>query len=468
LKKYTFAHSKILNLLKQKMNKFLTKINIMKKILLLLVLTMSLLATAHAGFVIRGIDTSVAFDLKNFTLTLNNDEPVSAASMYTTDGGGTGSNSIVIIPADTNVSATYFPFTFGLDEDFSFEVRDFHYDATNNLYILCGSRKNDIDTFAFLAVINIASATMDYNEYTNADIFYSMCAPNDYLSDYYVCGKSGNYGAIASISKSLLNFTNLFITDYEWVCHKIIEKPTNSIDPRFAISGRNPECTGVGYTAIDPSFTLGVTYFWGQLSEQDALCVVCEDATDNNNIILATSYQNRVTLNTVLFSGIPQLGVQHYYFTPSTNFYVQDIGMIEINKVTDSIISIAGYMTDGISPQHQAWYGYVNRLNITPIMSKNYYQADGQYEHYKIRYAQSGEVYTGGYFQGDNDSVCALFGTPQQIADECESIYGSIYLAREPVYILSLALPEQIGEPQISISSSQQDIEMPVYIECEP
>jgi hypothetical protein len=442
---------------------------IMKKILLLLVLTMSLLATAHAGFNIRGIDTSDAPDnLKNFTLALNNNEPISAGAMYTIDGGGIGRNSIVIIPADTNVSATYFTFTFGPDEEFSFEVRDFHYDATNNLYILCGSRENDIDTFAFLAVINIASATMDYYEYTDADIFYSMCAPNDYLSDYYVCGKSGNYGAIASISKNSLQFTNLFITDYEWVCHKIIENPSNSIEPRFAISGRNPEGTLVGYTAIDPSFTLGVTYFWDQLSELDAHCVVCVDVTDNN-IILATSHQNRVTLNRVLSSGTPQVGVQHYYFTPNTNFYVQDIGMTDIHDSPDSLISIAGYMTDGTSLQHQAWYGFVNRLNnaTSPIISKNYYQADGQYEHYKIRYNQYGKLYTGGYFQGDN-SMCALFGTPQQISEKCDINEESIYLAREQVYILSLALPEQIGEPQISISSSQQDIEMPVYFECEP
>jgi hypothetical protein len=56
--------------------------------------------------------------------------------MHTADGGGEGRNSIVIIPADTNVSATYFPFTFGIDEDFNFEVRDFHYDATNDFWAL--------------------------------------------------------------------------------------------------------------------------------------------------------------------------------------------------------------------------------------------------------------------------------------------------------------------------------------------
>jgi len=441
---------------------------IMKKILLLLVLIMSLLATAQAGFIIRGINTSVFPDnLKNFTLTLNNDEPVSAGSMYTTDGGGEGRNSIVIIPADTNVSATYFPFTFGIDEEFNFEVRDFHYDVTNNLYVLCGSRENGFEAFAFVAKINIVTSTMDYNEYPDADIFYSLSTPNDHKTDYYVCGKSGNYGTIASINKSTLYLTNLFITDYEWVCHKIIEKPSNAIDPQFVVSGRNPECTAVGYTAIDPSFASGVTSFWDQLSELDAHCVVCEDATNNNNIILATSYQNRVTVNTVFFSSTPQLYVHHYSFAPNTNFYIQDIGMTDIQGASNSLISLAGYMTDGTSPQHQAWYGSKSSLYFTSqIRSKIYYQEDGLYEHYKIRYDQYGVVYTGGFFQGDN-SMCALFGYPQQISDHCDIDDESIYVAREPVYWLSLALPEQFSLPQTPIQSEQQDIEMPVFIECE-
>jgi len=71
---------------------------LMKKILFSLTLILSIFSSVHAGYVIRGINAwALPQNLKNYTLTIDNNGPVSAASMYSTWGNGSGRNSIVIL-----------------------------------------------------------------------------------------------------------------------------------------------------------------------------------------------------------------------------------------------------------------------------------------------------------------------------------------------------------------------------------
>jgi len=119
----------------------------MKKLLLFLVLSSTFLFSANAGYVVRGINISVAYDdLKNYTLTFDgNNNPISAGSMFTTYAGGSLKNSIVIIPAYPFLLPIVFPLAYTSDYNFDIEVRDFHYVGHSHKYVLCGvSRQHKV------------------------------------------------------------------------------------------------------------------------------------------------------------------------------------------------------------------------------------------------------------------------------------------------------------------------------------
>ena len=394
----------------------------MRKLLLNFVLIVSVPFIAQAGYVIRGISVNNpdVNNLMNYTLTIDgNDSPIAAGTMHAIVYGS-GRNSIVIIDASNSI-ATYFPIPY-----YDIEVRDFHR-VIGNEYVLCGSCNTGQTVNAFVAVIDGIFSTMDFYEYPDADMFYSICADIPTL-DYYVCGTNGTKGVIASISRSTMQFTNFHVTNDDWEYHKIIAKGDTDATLRFVASGRNPDCFLVGFTAIDPSFTTRDSYEWRQNTEPDSHCVISDDILNNNTVILASSYASTVTLNPVTFPLAPMQTIGAYRFNLSiwenNRFYVQDIGTIIISDaIINPRISVSGYMIKNSMPlQHQAWHGYVHTIPTISNMTNNFYYGTGvddRYEHYKIRYDQNQKEYTGGYFQ-DNVSTCALFGSPLMPAPTCD------------------------------------------------
>jgi len=409
----------------------------MKKVFIL-VLILSIFFTAQAGYVIKGINVVYRpDDLKNYTLTVDSDGPISAAAMYSPSGGGTGRNSIVIIPEDPTLVATCFPITIsgGGDERFNLDVKDFHYLSNRQIYVLCGSRETYYNTNAFVAVIDNGFSTMEYYEYDGLDIFYSIWAENSAFStmDYFVCGRYGRDGVIASISPSNFDITNILITNViqTWEYHKIIFKANTMGNNRFVVSGRNIAHAWIGFTVLDPSFTSIRSYMWEQRTDPLSLCVVSSDILANDAIILASSYRNIVTLNPVtypLMIGI-QVPAYRFSFSGDYNYSVQDIGTIQsISGVPR--ISVAGFKRQTLAaPAYSvAWHGYVTGLSTTTVMrNTDYFGIQRDFEHYKIRY-QGGNEYTGGYFQSyfqSPNEMGALFGTPLTIAPDCDRRYLS-------------------------------------------
>ena len=97
---------------------------IMKKLLLSFALLMSILFTANAGYIVRGIRINTSFDdLKNYTLTFDQyGDPIAATSLeYPTVGW----HCIAIIKANSN-TAHIFP---NIADPRAVEiiVRDFHW-----------------------------------------------------------------------------------------------------------------------------------------------------------------------------------------------------------------------------------------------------------------------------------------------------------------------------------------------------
>ncbi|MCL2042319.1 MAG: T9SS type A sorting domain-containing protein [Bacteroidales bacterium] len=407
----------------------------MRKLLLIFALSMSTFFTAQAGYVIRGIlVTNPLLDsLMNYTLTFDgNDRPIAAGSVHSTYGVGNGRNSIVIVHEST-LAAQVFPIPLGYEPNVhDIEVRDFQ-KVIGNEYVLCGSRRIGGTNSAFVAVLDGTFTTMDFYEYPEADMFYSIWADNPLSPfypalDYYVCGTQGNKGVIASINRFTLQFTNFYITNdsQDWEYHKIIAKQNTDYTLRFVASGRNPDCTQIGFTTFTPPFNTITGYAWSQPTELDSHCVVSDDILNNNTVILASSKQNIVTLNPVTLPLVsPLLRAYRLLVPPATSsLCLQDIGTIQV-AANNFRISVAGYVrTDS---QHRAWHGYtMGVLSNTSTLTNNfYYDTDKQYEHYKIRYDQTtGKEYTGGYYQ-DNISMRVLFGSPLNILEPCDHIMTS-------------------------------------------
>jgi len=103
----------------------------MKRIPLALAFILSLLFTAQAGYIIRGVTTSPppATDLMNYTLTFDaTGEPIAAASMNHSNG----THSIVIVRANTNAAHI---FTHPADANADIIVKDFQY--ISKMVLIC-------------------------------------------------------------------------------------------------------------------------------------------------------------------------------------------------------------------------------------------------------------------------------------------------------------------------------------------
>ena len=403
----------------------------MKKLVFFLVL-LSFIFTVKAGYVVRGVFLSTEPNgLTNYTLTFDGSgNHVSAGSMHSTLGGGSGKNSIVIVHADPSLGDFIFPVIF--PGDYDIEVRDFHYIASTNNYALCGFRKTTYGGFAFVAVIDGNFTTMVYNEYTDAEIFYSIWADNPISPiypqfDFYVCGSKDDKGVIASIDRATLQIMRFVKTDIPWVYHKIIAKQNADNSLNFVASGRNLLCDSIGFTVVNRQLTTSRNYSWEQATESESNCVVSENLLLDNSIILASSYKQIATMYPVTFPLSPSAQISAYRFFPhhvrDIRIYVQDIGTILVNN--NISISLAGYAGGNVFVQSSAWLGNIMGLSSTSNVQNNHYYGavDSKYKHYKVRY-NNGETYTGGNFQ-DDLTMSFLFGSPLKIAPTCDYIYTS-------------------------------------------
>jgi len=222
----------------------------------------------------------------------------------------------------------------------------------------------------------------------------------------------------------------------------------------------------IGYTVLNPLSSTQFNYSWNQITEPASLCVVSDNILEDNQVILASSSQNIVTLTPVALSSP---GGTPYHFTNSLKeiFYVQDISTIE--KEHEIHISVAGYMIENGAPfQHQAWHGYVTGLSSTSIMRNNNYYgtASDRYEHYKVKY-HNGNVYTGGFFQGRSNSGSVLFATPQIYSDECDHTYES--LNTDDIYISTPGIvPSYSPMEHLLLHNLPSSVYETYYTECRP
>jgi len=455
----------------------------MKKLLFFLVFTLCLSFITQAGYIIRGTQNfGRPTRLENYTLTFDRgNTPVCAASMRTgyAPGIGTMKNTIVIINSRSNTSII-FPVVLG-EEGVNIEVRDFHY-IRNDKYILCGSRQIGYDTCAFVATIDWSTLTMNFFEYPNADVFYSICpnepaltpSPGIPATGYYACGAKNDKGVIVHLHRTTLQALRMVETLIPWVYHKIISyrNPAGAIDePHFVVSGRNPAGTFVGFTEIDRTLAVHNSYYWLQPTEQAAHCVVTNYAGENNKIVIGTSYNNTVALLPITIPPTFPIPAYRFYFGSEYNFYIQDIGMIPDKDVTKPLISVAGYMKENSGATwRQAWFGYMLGLSGSSIMYNNNYGAQSgndQYEHYKIGFYNS-VPYTGGKFSENGFPLCALFGSPTRPADVCDNLFVSLMNYPFTCIWSQFYLVDVILEPAIETPVIYNKYELSYYADCMP
>jgi len=452
----------------------------MRKLLFFLVLFMSIFFITKAGYVIRGTTaTSITpYDIKNYTLTFDEHyAPIAAVSMPSPLAFGTGKNSIAVFRAD-DILINVFPIVLPTDEpeaNYDIEVRDFHHVKHDDIYVLCGTRGYFRDTHAFVAVMTGDFTTMLFMEYPEANVFYSICGDFDTPQifpnfDYYVCGTKDNYGVIASVSSSSLQLLSFYKTEEPWAYHKIILLQNTDNSLRFVVSGIAPDNNVIGLTSFTPTTSPTSCYYWTQPTNPNSHCVVADYVLDDNRVVVASSHENVVTLNSAFFplTALSQIYEYHYTMNIDGNpYYVQDIGAIEEDGGNIGI-SVAGYMEQNL--QHRAWHGYVSGLSSAIFMGNNNYGLDDLYEHYKVRYDQNGKTHTGGYFQVlgvQNSPRGALFGTPLTNAP-CDYIYPSSFpvdFAQSPA---SFSINDnEFNEYEVQSINSYES-SMPIYAECFP
>jgi hypothetical protein len=426
-------------------------------------LFLSILSTANAGYIIRGINTpSLSKYMKNYTLTFNqHGEPVAAGTMIYPD---TQEHSIVIVGADTN-RAYVFPILIE-DKNLIMEVRDFHYLPVSKQYILCGSCGEKF-TRGFIAIVDDNFNFMTFWVYEDADMFYSIWAeelPNPYnILDYYVCGIKGGSGIIASIDRSNMQYTNFLSAKKaaDWHFHKIITKLNSDSSLYFVASGRNSLCTQIGFTTFSPKFVKVVSYAWDQQTEPASHCVVSATFEFDNKIILASSFKNCLTLNPVYFPITHHLRAYRFNFSDETSIYcVQDIDVYK-----EEIISVAGFKKSVYTfVPNRAWHGFTIGFVGNPMYNNIYSSNSNVYEHYKTKFRKD-EVFTGGFYQ-DFTSMGALFSTPLK-PSICDN-----YDAQRPVietltwYAMYFSYPPY-SQP-IETSSLLNNYTMPIEITCAP
>jgi len=216
----------------------------------------------------------------------------------------------------------------------------------------------------------------------------------------------------------------------------------------------------IGFTTTDLSFSSIRTYIWQQRTEPASLVVVCDYIFEANKIVLASSYNYYITLNPVIFpvSAFAQISAYQYLEVGSSiegNYYVQDIGMSQINDFENPLISVAGYCTRETSPVRSfAWHGSVRGISTSiPMTNNNYFGQVGDFwEHHKIRYDQMGKTFTGGHSQGILNGIfseSALFGSPLEFAPDCDHLYKSELPVNNPRQWSSFGLVQNDFEEQI-------------------
>lgn len=443
----------------------------MKKFLFFSVLIMNSLSNLQAGYVIRGINaTNVAYtDLMNYTLTFDgNGNPIAAGSVHSIYGPVYGCNCIIIVRENTQWS-TIFPIGMADVPVNDIVVRDFHY-LGNDHYILCGSRRVNAYTQAFIAILSNNFTTMQFYEYREADCFYSIWregpSTGTVIPDFYLCGTKNEKGILGSVSKSTMQPTTFYETDIPWQYHKIVSTGTST--PHLVVSGRNPGCTRIGFSVFDLAFSTIRSYYWSQNTEQASLCVVTDDVLIDNTIIMASSDLSTITLNPITFPLVLPTLVRAYRFNFNqyvvNSFYVQDIGTIQDGAYNR--ISVVGNVRWG--SQNLAWHLYMLGLSGTSTVTNNFFDinANAKYENYKIRH-QSGIDYTGGHYQKD-DEKCVLFSKPLTIAPNCD--YRITNLISEDTHLQWYQFyPSQIHtEHHINTNPTYSYESLPVHIQCPP
>ena len=437
----------------------------MKKTLFFLALIVSVLHVSQAGYLIRSLTSTWTppDNLQNYTLAFDGSgNPIAAASTIFA-----GNNSIVIVHANSNV-AHFFPVN--TDANLPIEVRDFHRISTQDAlvaYLLCGSVGTGSTAHAFVAVIDGGFLNMQFMEYTEASVFYSIWSGsiNATSIGVYACGKKDSDGIVASINISTLSIINSYKTEH-WEYHKIIAKGS-MLSLRFVVSGRSSNCLEIGYTEFTPTSPPSFNYHWEQDIEPTSLCVVGDYMMENDQVILASSHHNIVTLTPVTLNSTFSGTKYEFANSPNETYYLQDILTFEGD--TDIDVSVVGYkINSSLAVHRHAWHGHVPGLVSSLNMDNNYYYttigaATDLYEHHKIR-SSNGVVYSGGLLHtGYRGSV--LFGTPRNIVDECDvqNSADKDSLDYQPFY-LPIEGGKSVEHPSHFIPSNNYQTN---YIECD-
>ncbi|MDD4210692.1 MAG: hypothetical protein PHI52_10195 [Bacteroidales bacterium] len=331
-------------------------------------------------------------------------------------------NRIVLIKTDLS---------FNIINSVSFEdtirgVRDIKIHSIcpgGNGFIMCGSIDNnaiiaDVDqNFNFLAVY----------EYSNANVFYSICA-------YGVCGKDNNSGLMFYLDDQNLGNLDGYQTPTAWEFHKVTY--VGSVNElAFAGVDENRNETGFAFFVFDNLNKILIPlccYGFNNSSNPNSYaCITADNHGSTEQCIVSTSYGSQINtffiddvLGNPILRGNPKFThPQNYYF------YLQDV--VFSQQWNNGIFSWTGYCFDVSSGYTDAFYIRMdfdyNNLPNSPFYNVpfyNYYASPNtDYKLYQVEH-YFGDISCVGYYNENNST--GVFTAFPEITSNCDNTTSSL------------------------------------------
>jgi hypothetical protein len=187
-----------------------------------------------------------------------------------------------------------------------------------------------------------------------------------------------------------------------------------------------------------------------------------------NSIVLASSYDNSVTLHHVSLAVGTPVSTHKYIFnnTPDDKYFVQDIGMFPINDAVNPRFSVVGFSEKEFTLK--AWHGHVYGLSSNVMTNNIYFSTGTVFQHYKIKVLPGQDDFTGGYYQGGWQR-CALSGAPLTVAPNCDWIDESLPPDNnEIMFVATFGLTPNLITIREPDTFAEREPNIPYYYVCTP
>ncbi len=283
--------------------------------------------------------------------------------------------------------------------------------------LLCGS----IDNSAFIGDVDLNLNNLTIYEYSNANVFYSICR-------YGVCGKDNNYGLMFYLDDQNLGNLVGYQTQTPWEFHKVTY--VGSVN-ELAFSGvdQNRNETGFAFFTFVPNYLIPLCcYGFSNSSNPNSYaCITADNYGSTEQCIVSTSYGSQI--NTFFFDdvlgNIVLRGNPKFTHPQNYEFYLQDV------EFSNNQFAWTGHFWDDSTGHLNGFYIRMdfdyNNLPNSPFFNVpfyNYYSSPNtDYKLYQVEQT-FGDFSCVGYYNENNST--GVFTSFPEITSYCDNTGSSL------------------------------------------